>query len=109
MSHRLKPKISDRNARYFNQLSSQDRWRGLAAAIIEQAVDDYRHFEKRGLIAGGKAVEFESKSQHFGRFVPKTEPEQVVEFFQQDGGMDRLLKSADLGVSGTVVRKKLGI
>lgn len=109
MNHRIKQRISDRNALYFNQLSPQDRWRGLAAAVIEQAVDDYRHYERRGLIVNGKVSATNCRTQYFGEFVGASEPEKVVEFFQQGGGMDKLLVSAELGVSGTVIRKNLGI
>ena len=86
----------------------------LLAAVITQAVEDYRGFEKRGLIVNGRVLAPAQlargrRKKSRGWFVGRDECERLVAFFSPGGSMDHLLATGLLCVSGDVIRKRLGI
>jgi hypothetical protein len=89
--------------------------RRLLVAIIKQAVDDYRAFEKRGLIVNGRVtapVRFAAGrrgKKYRGLFVERHACNTLVKFFRWGGAMDDLLAVGGLCPVGDAVRKRLGM
>lgn len=87
----------------------------VLAAVITQAVEDYRAFEKRGMIVKGRVMAparpargCRGKKYH-GLFVERYECERLVGFFSPGGSMDFLIALGRLCVSGEIIRKRLGM
>ena len=77
----------------------------LLVAVIKQAVEDYRAFEKRGLIANGRVI----RPARRGPFVERDECRSLVKFFCPGGAMDHLITVGGLGVHGDAIRERLGM
>jgi hypothetical protein len=85
----------------------------LLAAVITQAIEDYRAYEKRGLIVNGRVlapaqVTRSRRKKCRGWFVGRDECERLVAFFRPGGPVDFLVAAGHLCVSGDVIRKHLG-
>jgi hypothetical protein len=76
----------------------------LLVAVTKQSVDDYRAYEKRGLIVNGHVKQPKDRP-----FVEQEKCEILVDFFRPDGSMDLLIALGLLDLDGDAVRDRLGM
>ncbi len=92
-----------------------DAAKRVLAAVITQAVEDYRAFEKRGMIVKGRVMaparlaRGRRGKKYRGLFVERYECECLVVFLSPGGSMDFLIALGRLCVSGGIIRKRLGM
>ena len=79
--------------------------RRVLVAVIRQAVEDYRAYEKRGLIVQGRA----QRPSRRRPFVERDECRRLVKFFRCGGALDQLITIGRLEVNGDAIRERLGM
>jgi hypothetical protein len=89
----------------------------LVAAIITQAIEDYRSMESKGWILGGQII-LPKKAQMSRASVSKktrgilarrTNCEEIIHFFKPGGMMDKWIDVGMLDINPNQIRRKLGI
>lgn len=89
----------------------------MASAIISQAVGDYRAMESKGWIVNGKVVlprvqDMNRKARNkkaAGIPARKAVCDELMEFFSPGGSMEWLIDVANIKISPSQIRLKLGI
>lgn len=89
----------------------------LVAAIIAQAVDDYKSFVEKGWIVGNKIMlptwcESHKKTKNKkarGILARRANCEEIIHFFKPGGMMDKWVDLADLAISPDQIRHNIGV
>lgn len=101
-------------------ISVEEAYRLLVATMIEQAIEQYRAYERKGWIAGGvvllprypnlaRARKNKMSKKVLGVVVTRVQAEELMEFLSPGGGMDQWIATAWLAVDPDTIRRKLGI
>jgi hypothetical protein len=78
------------------------------AAIVEQAVVDYRLLQAEGFILpGGKVVQRRGQMKWAGALVGAWDAAELVRFFSEGGGCEKVLRLGRLQVNADRIREKL--
>lgn len=81
----------------------------LVSAIIEQAINDYRLCVDAGLIIGTTVLDCNFRRKVCCFHADHDALEILAKFFRRGEGMDQLIETANIQVSGDQIRRKLGI
>lgn len=78
--------------------------KNLLAAIVQQAVEDYRELKTKGIVVDGRFAKTGIKFKCVG-YSSEAEVRDLLDFI--GGGMDDVLSLAGFQISGDAIRRKL--
>ena len=90
------------------------QYQRLCAAVIEQAIAEYRACVRRGLISHGQLTGFtppktRRNQRSIFTYLGPQDARELLAFFAHGGGCEKILRFAGLNLSGDVIRARLSL